>query len=151
MVTWFGDALFFHMGLYFLFTSVQELNQEKEGLLDRALRQDQQLTKMNASNTQLRKDLQESQLALEQLTIQYQTLLQQLNKYQDREWVNDSYVKECEACHKPFSVKTRRHHCRQCGHVFCNACSSNTAKLASSKKPERVCNTCYEEVRKASL
>jgi hypothetical protein len=30
--------------------------------------------------------------------------------------------------------------------IFCKLCSSKNAKLASSKKAERVCNNCYNEL-----
>jgi methionyl-tRNA synthetase len=36
-----------------------------------------------------------------------------------------------------------QHHCRNCGSIFCNACSDNTMALPSSTKPVRVCDECY--------
>uniref|UniRef100_A0A2D4LPQ1 FYVE-type domain-containing protein n=1 Tax=Micrurus spixii TaxID=129469 RepID=A0A2D4LPQ1_9SAUR len=35
------------------------------------------------------------------------------------------------------------HHCRNCGHIFCNTCSSNELALPSYPKPVRVCDTCH--------
>lgn len=36
-----------------------------------------------------------------------------------------------------------QHHCRNCGEIFCNACSDNTMLLPSSAKPVRVCDDCH--------
>lgn len=36
-----------------------------------------------------------------------------------------------------------QHHCRNCGEIFCNACSDNTMSLPSSAKPVRVCDDCH--------
>ncbi|CAB1338584.1 unnamed protein product [Coregonus sp. 'balchen'] len=35
------------------------------------------------------------------------------------------------------------HHCRNCGEIFCNACSDNELPLPASPKPVRVCDTCH--------
>ncbi|GAB5566591.1 RUN and FYVE domain-containing protein 1 isoform X1 [Prionailurus iriomotensis] len=35
------------------------------------------------------------------------------------------------------------HHCRNCGHIFCNTCSSNELALPSYPKPVRVCDSCH--------
>mgnify|MGYP001070011766 CR=1 FL=1 len=40
-------------------------------------------------------------------------------------WAADSSSVNCQACSKPFSFLVRsRHHCRVCGDLFCDACSS---------------------------
>ncbi|KAG5306913.1 RUFY3 protein, partial [Acromyrmex insinuator] len=36
-----------------------------------------------------------------------------------------------------------QHHCRNCGNIFCNACSDNTTVLPNSARPVRVCDECY--------
>lgn len=38
-------------------------------------------------------------------------------------WVNDSDVRLCPGCAKSFNLTRRRHHCRLCGAIMCNACS----------------------------
>ena len=38
-------------------------------------------------------------------------------------WVLDSGSKECASCGVRFTFVERRHHCRDCGKVFCNTCS----------------------------
>ncbi len=41
------------------------------------------------------------------------------------EWVDSDNVKTCMNCSKSFSMTTRKHHCRDCGKVFCSKCCSN--------------------------
>ncbi|KAI0842963.1 FYVE-domain-containing protein [Hypoxylon sp. FL0890] len=38
-------------------------------------------------------------------------------------WQPDSEVTYCPICHTQFSFFVRKHHCRKCGRVVCNACS----------------------------
>lgn len=62
-------------------------------------------------------------------------------------WVHDSLVTNCmnSKCISPFDNKNRKHHCRCCGRVFCQSCSSNTAPIQciGYHKPVRVCKTCF--------
>ncbi|KEG13588.1 putative phosphatidylinositol (3,5) kinase [Trypanosoma grayi] len=37
-------------------------------------------------------------------------------------WVEDRYALRCGGCDARFSIVRRRHHCRQCGQVFCRDC-----------------------------
>jgi hypothetical protein len=59
-------------------------------------------------------------------------------------WIADASAASCEACYKPFSLTNRRHHCRDCGGVFCDACTIARATLSyrSVRKPERLCAQC---------
>jgi len=63
-------------------------------------------------------------------------------------WVPDSEANTCMHCKKvQFTLVNRRHHCRKCGVVCCNTCSSKRFLLpAQSSKPLRVCMTCYDEL-----
>lgn len=47
----------------------------------------------------------------------------------------------------PSSSVNIQHHCRHCGNIFCAECSSRNALTPSSKKPVRVCETCFEELQ----
>ncbi|TID03789.1 FYVE, RhoGEF and PH domain-containing protein 6 [Colletotrichum higginsianum] len=38
-------------------------------------------------------------------------------------WQPDAEVTLCPICHIQFSIFVRKHHCRKCGRVVCNACS----------------------------
>jgi len=62
-----------------------------------------------------------------------------------RAWVEDNEAKDCMACKKVFSFVIRKHHCRNCGGIFCNDCSSK--KMAILKygviEPVRVCGSCF--------
>ncbi|KYN35461.1 RUN and FYVE domain-containing protein 2 [Trachymyrmex septentrionalis] len=58
-------------------------------------------------------------------------------------WANDRMVTQCKGCNREFNMTRRKHHCRNCGNIFCNACSDNTTVLPNSAKPVRVCDECY--------
>ncbi|KAF9393607.1 hypothetical protein CPC16_001597 [Podila verticillata] len=47
-------------------------------------------------------------------------------------WESDYKAIECRECHRKFSLWLRRHHCRRCGHVVCDRCSSHRATLHPS-------------------
>uniref|UniRef100_H2ZIN3 FYVE-type domain-containing protein n=1 Tax=Ciona savignyi TaxID=51511 RepID=H2ZIN3_CIOSA len=59
------------------------------------------------------------------------------------QWESDKQASTCAQCEKPFNLARRKHHCRNCGQIYCNSCSDNTMPLASSAKPVRVCDTCH--------
>lgn len=79
-------------------------------------------------------------------------------------WKLDSEKDACENCKKGFNVIRRRHHCRRCGGLFCDACSSKQVDLdvalageglagvgqhnatAKNVKKARVCDACYKAV-----
>ncbi|XP_041363074.1 RUN and FYVE domain-containing protein 2-like isoform X2 [Gigantopelta aegis] len=61
----------------------------------------------------------------------------------EAQWESDEATKCCKQCNKDFSIARRKHHCRFCGGIFCNECSDNKMPLASSSKPERVCDNCH--------
>lgn len=83
---------------------------------------------------------------------------------QGARWKLDSEKAACENCNKKFGVFTRQHHCRRCGGLFCDACSSKKADLAvalsgqerggviqqtatvRNVKKARVCEDCYNVV-----
>ena len=44
-------------------------------------------------------------------------------------WQHDEL---CYGCRKEFTLTHRRHHCRRCGHAFCQPCSSKTARIPRS-------------------
>lgn len=60
-----------------------------------------------------------------------------------RTWMQDNDTHDCQKCHKTFTMKRRRHHCRNCGGLYCATCSDNVFALAASSKPVRVCDGCY--------
>ena len=61
-------------------------------------------------------------------------------------WVPDSEAKVCAGpCGRSFGIKRRKHHCRRCGRVFCNPCSSARAPIPGmGTKYRRVCLECHD-------
>ncbi|XP_019854073.1 PREDICTED: ultraviolet-B receptor UVR8-like [Amphimedon queenslandica] len=67
-------------------------------------------------------------------------------------WVPDEEVKSCMACKKSFTAIRRRHHCRQCGGIFCGSCSTKRYPLLDKghADPVRVCDKCYVSLSSSS-
>eukprot|EP00756_Hemistasia_phaeocysticola_P029275 Hpha_TRINITY_DN16222_c1_g3::TRINITY_DN16222_c1_g3_i1::g.11253::m.11253 len=61
-------------------------------------------------------------------------------------WVPDASTKTCQCCGSTFTFARRRHHCRECGHVVCNGCSTGRKVMPQlgHSNPVRCCNTCVE-------
>jgi len=55
----------------------------------------------------------------------------------DREWLPDAASPSCMICYATFGVFTRRHHCRQCGSIFCSKCCPNVGGFWT-----RLCKDC---------
>jgi hypothetical protein len=67
----------------------------------------------------------------------------ELNKMSKARWKPDSEAPVCNGCSANFSSFRRRHHCRQCGGVFCNGCSKGRKQgVHGYSKPVRVCQGC---------
>ncbi|KAJ8931498.1 hypothetical protein NQ314_015569 [Rhamnusium bicolor] len=80
---------------------------------------------------------------LRESKLQISDLKEEINKNRpEGAWVKDNSAPHCKACNKEFNLTRRRHHCRNCGEIFCNACSENSMSLPSSAKPVRVCDEC---------
>jgi hypothetical protein len=62
----------------------------------------------------------------------------------------DNSTKTCTACSLAFSLLRRRHHCRVCGKIFCQACSSQTANVGNDGHV-RVCDNCFSSARGGGL
>ncbi|XP_042637624.1 FYVE, RhoGEF and PH domain-containing protein 6 [Orycteropus afer afer] len=64
-------------------------------------------------------------------------------------WIPDTRVTMCMICTSEFTLTWRRHHCRACGKIVCQACSSNKCGLDYLKnRPARVCEHCFQELQK---
>ncbi|XP_033215310.1 hepatocyte growth factor-regulated tyrosine kinase substrate isoform X2 [Belonocnema kinseyi] len=63
------------------------------------------------------------------------------------EWADGTM---CHRCRVTFSIVQRKHHCRACGQVFCQQCSSKVSTLPKFgfEKEVRVCESCYEQFNK---
>ncbi|KAG6336355.1 hypothetical protein ID866_2750 [Astraeus odoratus] len=74
-------------------------------------------------------------------------------------WERDNEVLGCNGCQRRFTFILRRH-CRRCGRIFCDRCSSHRAHLDPSEivqdptfpepiiaaSSHRVCRSCFEEL-----
>ena len=56
-------------------------------------------------------------------------------------WVDDNARTHCFVCNKKFNTARRKHHCRICGEVVCQACSPLT-HVPGAKKKVRGCLKC---------
>ena len=74
-------------------------------------------------------------------------------------WKADTAVSACEHCSAMFSLFKRRHHCRECGGIFCGACSQGrklfvrtpNRHTAGVSAAERVCTNCKHNALVKSL
>ncbi|XP_058276764.1 protein RUFY3 isoform X3 [Hirundo rustica] len=52
----------------------------------------------------------------------------------------------CQLCQEEDSRSQRKNICKNCGGIFCEACSVHELPLPSSINPERVCNPCHQRL-----
>ncbi len=59
-------------------------------------------------------------------------------------WANNNSP-HCLLCFDRFTMTNRRHHCRHCGILCCDACSTKKLSLKENQKlvPQRVCDSCF--------
>uniref|UniRef100_A0A1I7V9E6 phosphatidylinositol-3,5-bisphosphate 3-phosphatase n=1 Tax=Loa loa TaxID=7209 RepID=A0A1I7V9E6_LOALO len=72
--------------------------------------------------------------------------------YGSKGWLMDDASQKCMSCQGTFYyLSNRRHHCRNCGGIFCSSCSKRTFFRVYENKGGnvRVCNRCYELMIKA--
>lgn len=78
-------------------------------------------------------------------------------------WEDDAEASTCRGCNRRFTFFLRKHHCRRCGKIFCDTCSTHRAKLTpeeliidpgmpemlltESNGPSRICDGCDAERR----
>ncbi|XP_053392921.1 RUN and FYVE domain-containing protein 2-like isoform X2 [Mercenaria mercenaria] len=115
----------------------QTLESDHENLQRQFREMQKQCEEQEKTLAELGSHLSESKLRVEDMRE-----LQMANK--EASWASDKDVSSCKQCEKPFSVARRKHHCRNCGEIFCNECSDNKMPHPSSSKPVRVCDTCQQ-------
>ena len=64
-------------------------------------------------------------------------------------WVRDEVVESCKSCRVKFSLNVRKHHCRDCGGIFCNNCTRFETDIPRLhiKSQVRVCQVCYNNIK----
>ncbi|KAG8590089.1 hypothetical protein GDO81_006629 [Engystomops pustulosus] len=64
-------------------------------------------------------------------------------------WVPDHMASHCFNCDCEFWLAKRRHHCRNCGNVFCADCCHLKLPIPDQQlyDPVLVCNTCYDNIQ----
>lgn len=65
-------------------------------------------------------------------------------------WTPDSEAPQCKNCKKDFGFFRHRHHCRQCGCVFCSDCSSKVSEMVrgyEGQGPQRICDRCEAHIQ----
>ncbi|XP_023525208.1 protein FREE1-like [Cucurbita pepo subsp. pepo] len=79
--------------------------------------------------------------------VDWVTLMKPGNEEKDH-WVPDEAVTKCTACGTDFGAFVRRHHCRNCGDIFCDKCTQGRTALTTEENapPVRVCDRCMAEV-----
>ena len=62
-------------------------------------------------------------------------------------WKGNEESEKCDniSCGRAFSLLSRRHHCRNCGGLFCNSCTQQkiTIPKGESSRRRKVCKECY--------
>lgn len=68
-------------------------------------------------------------------------------------WQEDEEAPACNGCGRPFTATLRRHHCRNCGYIYCGACSRHRAAIPMRgiTELERVCDACYLALRNSNV
>lgn len=74
-------------------------------------------------------------------------------------WISDAEVSFCHGCKLLFDWVRRKHHCRYCGRVFCDECTSQRSLIpedqilhnperqylsVNSHNPQRTCEECFD-------
>ncbi|KAJ8372384.1 hypothetical protein AAFF_G00290170 [Aldrovandia affinis] len=127
--------------------TVQNNQDERRALLERCVKGESEMEKLQAKALDMRRKLDDTTAAMQELGRENQSLQIKQSQSLMRKWTEDHEVQNCMCCGKGFSVTVRKHHCRHCGNIFCGECSARNALTPSSKKPVRVCDTCFEELQ----
>eukprot|EP01063_Lacrimia_lanifica_P018238 TRINITY_DN25180_c0_g1_i1.p1 TRINITY_DN25180_c0_g1~~TRINITY_DN25180_c0_g1_i1.p1 ORF type:complete len:544 (+),score=133.05 TRINITY_DN25180_c0_g1_i1:132-1763(+) len=62
------------------------------------------------------------------------------------QWEDDKLRPSCSFCNARFTMTRRRHHCRSCGKLACEACTAHRETVPGYERPQRVCNKCYKDI-----
>ncbi|XP_051838530.1 RUN and FYVE domain-containing protein 2 isoform X2 [Antechinus flavipes] len=137
-------------------TLQEDLQKENEALshlrneTQQIVRLKKEFLSLQNENQQLKKIYQDQEQALQELgsklsesKLKIEDIKEANKALQGQVWLKDEEATHCKLCETEFSLSKRKHHCRNCGEIFCNACSDNELPLPSSPKPVRVCDSCH--------
>ncbi|XP_055695796.1 RUN and FYVE domain-containing protein 2-like isoform X1 [Lutzomyia longipalpis] len=124
--------------------------------------------KVAAELSTLKRKWQEAQYTLEELGMQLSVSKLQISELKEKQtshdgslagaadmtgsgvWAPDKLSSKCRSCNREFGITRRKHHCRNCGEIFCHNCSEQMAPLPNAQgqlgKPVRVCDGCWEVI-----
>uniref|UniRef100_A0A915IRP7 FYVE-type domain-containing protein n=1 Tax=Romanomermis culicivorax TaxID=13658 RepID=A0A915IRP7_ROMCU len=126
------------------------VREDLDAQLENSKNTEQDYSKVKMEREALQRKIMEYERTLEELGVtlsksklEVDCLKEDMAPLVDAQWESDKETTSCKACQQKFSLSRRKHHCRNCGGIFCNACSENTMPLPSSAKPVRVCDQCY--------
>ncbi|XP_054107923.2 RUN and FYVE domain-containing protein 1 isoform X3 [Callithrix jacchus] len=117
--------------------------QQVEGLKKELRELQDEKTELQKICKEQEQALQEMGLHLSQSKLKMEDIKEVNQALKGHAWLKDDEATHCRQCEKEFSISRRKHHCRNCGHIFCNTCSSNELALPSYPKPVRVCDSCH--------
>lgn len=65
----------------------------------------------------------------------------------EKEWEPTNASNKCRRCGEAWSAFKWKHHCRNCGQLVCDVCSSARVRFRSGRTAERCCVSCYSLLR----
>uniref|UniRef100_A0A0V0JAG0 FYVE-type domain-containing protein n=2 Tax=Schistocephalus solidus TaxID=70667 RepID=A0A0V0JAG0_SCHSO len=119
---------------------------EHQTLMDQFIAVQDKNGQLEAALGTCHQELESLQRIVLDLGRQNQTLQIAQQRMTSRQWVADESASACSNCQREFSLSLRKHHCRRCGDVFCQTCSTKKATMPASKSPLRVCDACFTEL-----
>ncbi|XP_067686016.1 FYVE and coiled-coil domain-containing protein 1-like isoform X2 [Haliotis asinina] len=103
---------------------------------------DEEITGLKADMKQLKRKLLKLVRDKDQLWQKTDQLAYQQKVQAKETWMDNNTATHCLKCKAEFSIWLRRHHCRQCGKIYCWKCVDHWVMTAHSSKKERVCDEC---------
>ncbi|KAG7328861.1 hypothetical protein KOW79_007035 [Hemibagrus wyckioides] len=117
--------------------------QQLQGLQMEMLNLQQEKKQLQQVCQEQEQALQEMGLHLSQSKLKMEDFKEVNKALKGQAWLKDDEATQCKQCQKEFSISRRKHHCRNCGDIYCSSCSSNELPLPSYPKPVRVCDVCH--------
>ncbi|KAI1296637.1 Early endosome antigen 1 [Halotydeus destructor] len=126
-------------------------NDELKSLHEERNLRNEEAEQLKAEASENKRRYDDTLAALLDLGRENQSLQIEQAKLMGRKWADDSEVTGCQACDKQFTLTVRKHHCRNCGQIFCNECSTKQAAFANYKNKVRVCDPCFLEISQETI